>query len=81
MANLKRYDVGEGEYGGHEEVECADGTWVRFDDIGELLNTSTNSARDAIADQYEKWLDETCFSVDGHEAVRHFIKWSQQQHP
>ena len=50
-------------------------------DAEELAATTANTARDAIADQYEKWLDETCFSVDGHEAVRHFIKWSQQQHP
>ena len=42
MSNLKRYDVGVGEFGGYSEEVCADGIWVKFDDIKELLNSSHN---------------------------------------
>ena len=51
MANLKRYDIDEKfDFHGNSEtvVGSANGDWVKFDDIKELLNSSDNSERDDI---------------------------------
>lgn len=48
MANLKRYEIDE-KYDYHGNItnvhESPSGEWVKFDDIKELLNTSTNKPR------------------------------------
>ena len=44
MANLKRYTNFVDEFGKTIVLESNNGEWVKFDDIKELLNTSTNSA-------------------------------------
>ena len=47
MANLKRYNFGVNNYPklGIKIMECEDGQYVKFEDIKELLNTSTNSTK------------------------------------
>jgi hypothetical protein len=45
MSNLKRYGERENKFGISQLLQCDDGEFVKFEDIKELLQTSTSNER------------------------------------
>ena len=51
MKNLKRYELVEEGSAYHQIAvmdECADGDWVKFSDIKDILNSTPNTTKDKI---------------------------------
>jgi hypothetical protein len=80
MSNFERYDVASSDGWNNENyiVPTSDGMWVKFDDIKELLNSSHNSAMDAIA--LAKRYAETRSGDTAYHTMWAFIEWVGQQH-
>jgi hypothetical protein len=74
MSNLTRYDLG-GYDCGQTCTACgmevsADGEYVKFDDIKELLNSSHNTARNEIAvDLLRSIMARTLFSAESQSII------------
>ena len=83
MSNLTRYDL---EWFNrtntmdnfHQMVASDEGAWVKFDDIKELLNSSHNISRDAIANAITEGIRNNEFSGEITDRV---LKVISQQHP
>ena len=45
MENLKRYELQEDPYTGNADIEqCANGEWVKFEDIKEFLPSASHNS-------------------------------------